>query len=372
MRVIIIGNGIVANMGALYFRKCLPKEVEVIIVGPEERGGLPVVGESIIENTTNFLENELGLGEYLCENHSPKYGLTYYFKLEPDDPKDRTYSVHCNLRGPLGLKKLNSWKGGTRPPSWLLNRSKFDDDIKEMVTAKDGIQRITGVVTNVDLNSGQKHVLNIDEENGEKTVITSDWIIDITGRKQLLAHKLNLSIKPKEQRDCFWFRVANFDRNLLKKIDALGPMPPEEGEDFHYDRYDTTHHFMGNGNWIWMIPLKDEKYEDLMSIGFVSRPDIFTGDVKTIEDFIKQVEKTHPVVSDLVNSGNIVDTNLLKKYHYYVNKVYSPDRWGIVGDAAFAPDPLFSNGLAFCTVQLEQLGELIRQDFDGNPFLAPF
>jgi flavin-dependent dehydrogenase len=367
MRVTIIGNGIVANLGALYFRKCLPKETEIIIIGPEDRGGLPVVGESITENAANFLENELGLGEYLGKNHYPKYGLTYYFKLHPNDPDDRTYSVHCNERGLTGLKPIKSLdKEVTRPLAWLLNRSVFDKDIKEMVSSREDIVRIKGLVSNIELNSNKKHIIEVKEEGGKQTTIESDWVIDVTGRKQLLGRKLKNVIKPDKQRDCFWFRIADFDRNLLKKINALGPMPPKEGEPFHHDRYNTTHHFTGKGNWIWLIPLKSDSHSDLMSIGFVSRPDVYDGDVSTIDDFLEQVEAVHPVVSDLVRSGKIVDTNLLKKYHYYVNRVYSPDRWAIVGDAAFAPDPLFSNGLAFCTIQLEQLGEMIRQDIAGK------
>lgn len=366
MRVAIVGNGIVANLGALYFRKCLPKEVEIVVIGPDDRNGLPVVGESTIENTINFLENELGLGEYLSKNHSSKYGLTYYFKMFPENSEDRTYSVHCNERGLLDLKPIKSWNKGTRPPSWQLNRTKFDKDIREMVSSKEGISRIKGIVTSVKLNQDEEHELDIIDQNSKKVTINTSWVIDVTGRKQLLARKLNLTIKPEKQRDCFWFRVANFDGDILKKINALGPMPPKEGEDYHYDRYNTTHHFMGKGNWIWMIPLKDEKYSSLMSIGFVSRPDVYDGNVSTMEEFLEQVGAVHPVISDLVKSGEIIDTNLLKKYHYYVNKVYSPDRWAIVGDAAFAPDPLFSNGLAFCTIQLEQLGELIKQDCDGN------
>lgn len=51
MRVVFVGNSIVANMGALYFRKLLPEDVEILKVGPMDRSGIPVVGESTIEIT---------------------------------------------------------------------------------------------------------------------------------------------------------------------------------------------------------------------------------------------------------------------------------------------------------------------------------
>lgn len=367
MRVIIMGNGIVSNLGALYFKKRLPESTEVIIIGPEDRGGVPLVGESIIEITAHFLESHLGLSQYLQENHLPKYALTYYFKLDPDNPDDRTYSVHCNERGPKDRLPLEGWEGPMdRPASWLLNRTIFDRDLKNLVAEHGGIKVINGKVTDVDLNGESGHTVEVNEANGDIYSLKADWVIDATGRNRLLAKKLNLIIKPEGQRDCFWFRLAGFDRSLLTKLNALGPMPPDVGEPYHYDRYYSTHHFLGHGNWIWMIPLKEEDGSDLMSVGLVSHPDYYEYDVRSIESFIEHVSKVHPVVTDFVKSGTVVDTNLLRSYHYVVNPVYSPDRWGIVGDAAFAPDPMFSNGLAFGVIQLEQLGELIAQDYAGN------
>lgn len=368
MNITIIGNGILANLGALYLSKRLPHTARITLIGPEDRAGLPVVGESLIEITSLFLENHLGLTEYLRDNHLPKYALTYYFKLNLDDPTDRTYAVHCNESGPRDIRPVPGWDSPMAfPGSWLINREVFDRDIKKMVDEKPEIERIRGLVLDVDMAKGQPHKLTVKEEVGGATYqLESDWVIDVTGRVQLLARKMNSIIRPAGQRDCFWFRVRNFDRNILKNLNAQGPMPPGPGEEYHYDRYYSTHHFTGKGNWIWMIPMKDEEGCDRMSIGFVSHPDHFDGDVRNMEDFLRQVDRTHPVVGELVRSGEIVDTEILKRYHYVVDPVYSADRWAIVGDAAYAPDPLFSNGLAFGTIQLEQIGQMIATDMAGK------
>lgn len=367
MKIALIGNGILANLGALYYSKIFP-QAEIFIIGPSDRSGLPVVGESFIEITSLFLEKHLGLATYLMKNHLPKYSLTYYFKLKIDDPADRTYSVHCAERGLNDVKPLPGWEGPmARPATWLVNREVFDRDIQKMTDETSGITRIKGSVTDFDLNSGKEHRLHIEEENGNVRDVLVDWAIDCTGRNQIFARKMNLVVKPEGQRDCFWFRCEGFDRNILKQINALGPMPPAEGDSFHYDRYYSTHHFLGRGFWIWMIPMKSETPgKDLISIGFTSHPDYCPADVRDMDSFLKYVESVHPVVTDLVKSGTIVDTNLLKRYHYVTSQVYSEDRWAIVGDAAFAPDPLFSNGLAFGTIQLEQIGEMIRRDSEGT------
>jgi 2-polyprenyl-6-methoxyphenol hydroxylase-like FAD-dependent oxidoreductase len=369
MRVTFMGNGILANLGALYLRKKLPDSVEIVVVGPQSRGGLPLVGESIIEITARFLEEDLELSDYLLENQLPKFALTYYLKLDPDDPTDRRYAVHCNERGLRGTPRpLPGWEGPmARPAAWQLNRETFDRDILQMVTDHPGIERIDGLVTDMQLAGESRHQMTIKEPSGIVRDHETDWLIDVTGRRQLIARRLGLVNKPETgQRDCFWFRLADFDRSLLQEMETFGPVPPAEGEEYHYDRYLTTHHFMGRGNWIWLIPLRAEDGRELMSVGFVSRPDLFEPQVKTMDDFMEQVSGTHPVVADLVRSGKVVDTNRLRNYHYVVSQAYSADRWAIVGDAAFAPDPLFSNGLAFGTIQLQQLGAMIARDVAGD------
>ena len=60
MKIAIIGNGIQANIGALYLKKKFGDRVHITRIGPDDRGGFPVVGESIIEITTHFLEEHLG------------------------------------------------------------------------------------------------------------------------------------------------------------------------------------------------------------------------------------------------------------------------------------------------------------------------
>ncbi len=367
MNITILGNGILGNLAALYFRKTFPADVGITLIGPEDREGLPVVGESIIEITTRFLENQLDMGDYLMRNHLPKYALTYYFKLDPDDPSDRTYAVHCNERGPDDLRQLPGWHSPmAQPASWLINREVFDRDIRQRVDQTPGIRRIMGHGEDVTMRPDARHQVHVRETGGAAYDLESDWVIDVTGRRQLLARKWDTIIKPKGQRDCFWFRVRHFDKGILRNIDAQGPMPPGPGETYHYDRYYSTHHFMGRGNWIWMIPMKGEDGGTLMSIGFVSHPDHFDGEVHSMKQFLEQVDRTHPVIGELVRSGEIVDTQCLKRYHYVVTPMYSADRWAIVGDAAYAPDPLFSNGLAFGTIQLEQIAQMIRMDREGQ------
>lgn len=365
MRVVIVGNGIVGCMAALYLRRLLPQKVEVVVIGPDTREGMPIVGESTIEITAQFLENKLGLARYLADHHNPKYALTYYFKLT-SDPSDRTYSVQCNQRDPKDLKPLERWQGPmARPPSWQLNRPVFDRDLLEMVRSDPGIHRIAGRVKEIDLRPGFRdaHTITVARADGRTESLDATWLIDASGRRQLLARRLGHRGRPKKkQRNCFWFRLTGFDGDILRDIQALGPMPDGVGEPYHYDRYYSTHHFMGRGNWIWLIPMRVVGGDDIMSVGLSTRPDVYPYRVRNVEDFLTHVGAEHPVVAEFTRSGRVEDTNILNNYRHAVQQVYSEDRWCIIGDAAFAPDPLFSNGLAFSTIQIEQAGAMISRD----------
>lgn len=367
-RIAIIGNGIIANIGALYLRRRLPRGVEITVLGPETREGMPVVGESTIEITARFLETELGLGPYLREHHYPKYALTYYFKLDPDAPEDRRYSVHCNERAPDDLPELEGgWDGPmARPPSWQLNREVFDRDMRSAVDRTDGISRVRGKVQRVELGEGRAHALELELPDGTSRKLEADWVIDASGRRAILGRQLGLKVRSQIQRDAFWFRLSDFDRSKLANCEAFGPRPPGPGEKYHYDRYYSTHHFMGRGNWIWMIPMKSSVHRELISIGISMRSDLYPRKLRSAADFIEQVGAVHPVVTDLVQTGRIEDTNYYREYHYYSKQAYSANRWAVIGDAAYAPDALFSNGLAFGVIQLEQLGEMIARDAAGS------
>ncbi|WP_394707447.1 tryptophan 7-halogenase [uncultured Celeribacter sp.] len=76
--IALIGGGLAGKLAALYFSRSIP-DARISIIDPE-REGLPIVGESTVEVTVQFLKS-LGLGDYLEEEHLHKYGLTYYFRL---------------------------------------------------------------------------------------------------------------------------------------------------------------------------------------------------------------------------------------------------------------------------------------------------
>ena len=122
-----MGSGVVGNFAAAYFRRYFPT-LRVAVVGRSDQE-LPIVGESLVELSTHFLQ-DLGLSRILIEQHLPKYGLTYYYKLDPSRPRDPGYIVDEAPSNPPF-------------PSFLINRFRFDAELRRLNRQR-GVRRIEG------------------------------------------------------------------------------------------------------------------------------------------------------------------------------------------------------------------------------------
>jgi len=347
--IAIIGGRITAHLAAGYLRGRFP-DMDIVVIGRKDKAP-PLVGESTIEGSTVFIR-QAGFAE-LLDQHFHKFGLTFYFKMT-DDPGDRRYSIHEETAIPP-------------LPAALINRFDFDNSARVLNTER-GVRYIDAVVTDIELKAGN-HTLSYTEHDGsEPQTMTVQWVIDASGRNQFLARRLKLRRRQEKQRSAFWFRLTDFDRSILTDLNAeMRERYPCMREQMAYDPYLVTHHFMGRGNWIWCIPVATQGDEEMISIGITMRPDIYGDPVTSIASFMEKVAPEHPVLTDLVASGTVHDTNVLRNYMYYTEKQHSEDGWFIVGDAANAVDPLYSSGLMLVGILTTQVAELIATSSGHRP-----
>jgi flavin-dependent dehydrogenase len=342
--VIVMGGGATGHLAAAYLHLRFPDLKVAVVEGPHKNR--PIVGESLVEVSVDFMF-ELGLGAYLVEKHYPKYGLTYYFKPDIDNPADRTYVVDEIPTAPQIL-------------SFQINRFTFDREVRDR-NAQNGVKIIDGSVTGVEINSGTGlHAVTLQAAAGGTQTLTARWLIDATGRNRVLAKQLQLQEKVNEQKNVFWFRLMNFNPEILSHIQAL--KKPNRS----YVPYYATHHFFGKGNWIWCIPMRSPENVPLISIGITYRKDVYPhGEPRTMEQFLECVAREHPVLVELVRSGTIVDTNFYSSYMWECRQRYSADRWYIIGDAGDTVDPLYSVGLALSSLQIRQIAAIIQRELNG-------
>ena len=337
--VLIIGSSISASMTACYLKQTIP-QLKVAILGPrcfEEKR--PIVGESLVEIAMLFFRR-LGLGEYLDREHALKNGLSFYHKLNIEDPTDRRYTVHA----PEGLYHR----------SRQLHRPRFDDDLLNYAK-KLGARFMEGKAQQIELASGQSSHCVRAIVDGETVHLRCRWVIDASGRSRWLGKQVTTYTRPRcPQRSTYWFRLADF-QPFLERLEPTMRRP------LKYDLWYTTHHLMGHGNWVWAIPLKSKEHERLISVGITTRPDVFDHPMNSLDDFLAHLDTEHPAISEMVRSGQVLDTNTYRNYLYWADEVYSSDGWFLIGDAARSVDPLYSSGLSMTAVQIEQIGEIISR-----------
>jgi len=342
--VLVMGGGGTGQLAAAYLRMRFPNLAVAVVEGRHKNR--PIVGESLVEVSVDFLL-ELGFGAYLVEKHYPKYGLTYYFKRDIGNPADRTYVVD---------------EIPTAPPilSFQINRFTFDREVRRR-NLQNGVQLIEGTVSGVEINGAGRHVATVRNVDGEKQTFNARWLVDATGRNRLLAKQLQLQEPVQEQKNVFWFRLKNFDPDILTQIQAI------KKQNRCYVPYYATHHFFGKGNWIWYIPMRSPENEPLVSIGITYRKGVYPyGEPRTMEEFLDCVRREHPVIVDLVRSGEVVDTNFYGSYMWECRRRYSADRWYVIGDAGDTVDPLYSVGLALSSLQIRQIAAIIQRELDGG------
>jgi len=339
-----MGGGGTGQLAAAYLRMRFPNLAVAVVEGPHKNR--PIVGESLVEVSVDFLL-ELGFGAYLVEKHYPKYGLTYYFKRDIGNPTDRTYIVD---------------EIPTAPPilSFQINRFTFDREVRRR-NLQNGVELIDGTVAGVEINGAGQHIVTVRNADGEKQTLNAPWLVDATGRNRLLAKQLQLQEPVKEQKNVFWFRLKNFAPDILSHIHAI------KTRNRCYVPYYATHHFFGKGNWIWYIPMRSPENEPLVSIGITYRKDVYPyGEPHTMEQFLDCVGREHPVIVDVVRSGEVVDTNFYGSYMWECRRRYSADRWYVIGDAGDTVDPLYSVGLALSSLQIRQIAAIIQRELDGG------
>lgn len=318
--VVILGGGLAGNILARLLRRELP-QVGVTLVEPRTTIQRKV-GESLVEAASKFLIQRLGLSTLLYQEHLPKNGLRFFFG---DGPLEQRSEIGPDSFG------FN--------PSFQLDRPKLEESLLAM-NAQDGVEVLRGwraVSVQVEPN-----LVELQGPEGQQRTLKADWIIDATGRRRLLARALGLGTTSKHhiRADWVWLRgVAD--------LDTLGSHA-WRARFRHTSRALATCHFLSKGTWTWLIPGRDG-ITSLGRVGLQRGP--------------------FPKIPELLGGAERVGEGQVDRIAYGARRIFGPG-WALLGDAAFATDPLYSPGLDYVADQADQIVELIRRDGDPETMQA--
>jgi flavin-dependent dehydrogenase len=344
--VLIAGGGFAGLTLALQMKQAKP-DISILIL--EKRtdhapAATHKVGESVSEMGSLYLREVLNLREYLKEHQLPKFGFRFFFSPEHNDNITRRVEVGSRIPNPY--------------PSHQIDRGIMENDLVSLLM-NCGVELVLGArVKEVEL-SKTGHKINFERENNEFN-IEAKWIVDSTGRNGLLKRKLGLEKEIGHDINSAWFRLdavidIDYWTDDLEWRNFVAPGL----------RRLATNHLMGEGYWVWIIPLVSGR----TSLGIVADPRYHPfSEFNTFEKAMNWLEKYEPQAAKMFgrHKEKLMDFKVMKHFAYDTKQFYSADRWAVTGEAGAFMDPFYSPGTDFIALGNSWISDLIIRDINGE------
>ncbi len=131
----------------------------------------------------------------------------------------------------------------------------------------------------------------------------------------------------------------------------------------------STNHLMGEGYWVWLIPLSTGP----ISIGVCADPRFHHyGEINEFDRLLAWLHKHEPQLAATVaaRQEDVEDFLRVEDFAYGVKQTYSTDRWSLVGEAAAFADPFYSPGSDFIGYGNTFTADLVVRDLNGEGIAA--
>jgi flavin-dependent dehydrogenase len=350
--VIIMGGGLAGLALALQLRLRFP-DLEVRVL---ERRRHPVpaaahkVGESTVEIGAHYFDTVLGLAEHLSTGQLDKFGFRFFFSDGRSD-LDRVTEV-----------------GNSRylaVPTYQLDRGRFENFLGERARAC-GARFLDGaVVRGFELAEHASEHQVFYEHGGKEQCVAARWLIDASGRAGLIKRRLGLAEANEHDANAVWFRIGeriDID-DWSNDRDWLARCEPRR-------RWLSTTHLVGEGYWVWLIPLASGSH----SVGIVADARLHPlAGMNTFERALGWLRRHQPrLAHELeIRRDRLQDFLFLRGFSYGCKQVFSGSCWALTGEAGVFIDPLYSPGSDFIAISNTYITELVALDRSAQP-LAPY
>ena len=342
--VVILGGGLAGLTLSLQLKQRMP-ELDITVI---ERQPHPVphathkVGESSVEIGAHYFDKILGLKQHLDDAHLKKFGFRFFFSEGSRDLAGVTE---------LGASMV------LPTPSYQLDRGIFENELANLALQK-GIHFVDGaVVRSFDIAEGQADHEVRYEAGGESHAIQSRWLCDASGRAGLIKRKLGLAEANNHDVNAVWFRMSD-------RIDINEWSNDEEWLDRckPRTRWLSTNHLVGEGYWVWLIPLSSGSH----SVGIVADAKLHPLDqINSFDKAMAWFKSHQPQLFEALDGQRekLQDFAFFKHFSYKCKKLYAgAHRWAITGEAGVFLDPFYSPGSDFIAISNTFVTELIDID----------
>ena len=344
--VAILGGGLAGLTLALQLKRMRP-ETSVFVA---EKRAEPApeaafkVGESTVEVGAYYYRELCGMADHLEQQHLRKAGLRYFFPA--GDNSDFSKRVEY-------VTPDQYW-------NHQIDRGRFENEALDRAV-KLGADAFRGYrVQDVELGADE-HRVTLERGDGATSEVSARWVVDASGRANILRRKLGLQAETGHHINASWFRLA-------------GGLDVESFSDNQewIDRVDTrgfralaTVHLVDAGYWVWMIPLGSGAH----SIGVCADPRFHPWErINEFDHLVDWLKEHEPQLGAAVDArrDDVMDFLVIEDFGYASTQIFSNDRWSLVGEAGGFIDAFYSPGSDFIAYTNTFTADLIKRDLDGE------
>ena len=345
--VAVLGGGLAGLTMAIQLKLSRP-ETRVLVTDKRTEPAPEAafkVGESSVEVGAHYYREVIGMRDHLEQAQLRKHGLR--FLLPAGDNSDITKRVEfCT---PAHLAAFTH----------QIDRGRFENELFRRCL-KNGAEAFRGWrVQDVEIGK-DAHTIKLSQEE-EETSVTARWIVDASGRANILRRKLDLSDDTGHHINAAWIRLAGgLDFEDWTDDEEWLDRMPERG----LRRLSTTH-LIAEGYWLWLIQLASGP----ISIGVCADPRVHPWEeIESFDAFMNWCQENEPLVYAEIDGRreDVLDFLRVKDFSYASTRVFSPDRWTLVGEAGGFIDAFYSPGSDFIAYSNTFSNELICHDLDGG------
>lgn len=346
--VVILGSGLAGLTLARHLLLESDKNILVLDKSPVIPIQRQKYGESSVQVGGYYYSKVLDLEQYLWHEQFMKYNLRFYFKT-PGRTNERfeDYS-QAYIRTFSNI------------PCYQLDRNRFEEDVLEMNRSDSRFELQHPVkIEAVELSETDRHTIEY-TSGGERHSVSADWVVDTTGRGRLLARENDLRApSPINHGSAFLWVEGTVD---LEKLTDRSPKEirnnPAKRQTGHTPHWLATNHFMGEGFWFWVIPLRG-----MTSLGIVFDRSLVDGSQFTsAEKLVDWICHEFPLFQHDLPDREIVDFSVLKTYAHGCTQTINSSKWAISGEAGRFNDPLYSPGSDFIALHNSMIVDAINCD----------